>query len=193
LALATSAPTDIGRLSQGIPTPGNRFRSNSRFTSRKQGLAWLVPGLGGRGTLKWSPGSDTYWGGRAIISEQTIRSGERGSINFKTLLGFLLLAALVFAGFKIIPVYIENYQFQDSMQTEARFALSGYPRKSEDDIREDLWKEMQKEGIPARKEDLHVSIQQSLVSITLDYSVPIDLKLFQWSPEFHLHADNHTI
>lgn len=111
----------------------------------------------------------------------------------KSLLMLVILAALVFAGIKLVPVYITNYQFQDSMQTEARFALSGWPRKSEDDIREDLWKEMQKEGITARKEDLHISIQQSLVNITLDYNVPIDLKLFQWSAEFHLHADNHTI
>ncbi len=138
-------------------------------------------------------GSHFCWGGLAIISEQTIRSSERGSINAKTLLGIVFLAALVFAGFKIVPVYIQNYQFQDAMQTEARFALSGWPKKSEDDVRDDLWKEMQKEGIPARKEDLHVSIQQSLVNITLDYSVPIDLMLFQWAPEFHLHADNHTI
>jgi Domain of unknown function (DUF4845) len=170
-----------------------RTEAGAPFTIRKQGLAWLGSGVGGRDTLKWSPGSDTFWGGRAIISEQTIRNSERGSVNMKTLLGFLVLAAFVFAGFKIVPVYIENYQFQDSMQTEARFALSGWPKKSEDDIREDLWKEMQKEGIPARKEDLHISVQQSLVNITLDYTVPIDLKLFQWSPEFHLHADNHTI
>lgn len=132
-------------------------------------------------------------GGRAIFAERQIRNPERGAINFKFLLTVFFLAALIFAGVEIVPVYVTNYQFQDSMQTEARFALSGYPRKSEDDIREDLWKEMQKQGISARKEDLHVSIQQSLVNITLDYSVPIDLKLFQWSPEFHLHADNHTI
>lgn len=114
-------------------------------------------------------------------------------MNFKFLLTVAFVGALIFAGVKIVPVYVTNYQFQDSMQTEARFALSGYPRKSEDDIREDLWKEIQKQGISARKEDLHVSIQQSLVNITLDYTVPIDLELFQWSPEFHLHADNHTI
>ena len=97
------------------------------------------------------PGKRFYWGGRAIISEHINRSGERGSINFKTLLGFLILAALVFAGFKIVPVYVENYQFQDAMQTEARFALSGWPKKSEDEIREDLWKEMH-EQIPQFKE-----------------------------------------
>lgn len=142
--------------------------------------------------MKSSP-RQHFYRRHAIFTERPIRDGERGSINFKFLFTVLFVAALVFAAIKIVPVYVTNYQFQDSMQTEARFALSGYPRKSEDDIREDLWKEMQKQGIPARKEDIHVSIQQSLVNITLDYSVPIDLKLFQWAPEFHLHADNHTI
>ena len=142
--------------------------------------------------MKSSP-RQHFYRRHAIFTERPIRDRERGSINFKFLFTVLFVAALVFSAIKIVPVYVTNYQFQDSMQTEARFALSGYPRKSEDDIREDLWKEMQKQGIPARKEDIHVSIQQSLVNITLDYSVPIDLKLFQWAPEFHLHADNHTI
>ena len=127
------------------------------------------------------------------MKSQDHRNRERGGSNAKTLLAVLFVAALVFAGVKIVPVYVINYQFQDSMQTEARFALSGYPRKSEDDVREDLWKEAQKQDIPIKKEDIKVSIQQSLVSITLDYSVPIDLKVTVWAPEFHLHADNHTI
>jgi hypothetical protein len=130
---------------------------------------------------------------RFVENDPERRNGERGGSNAKTILAVLFVAALVFLGVKIVPVYVINYQFQDSMQTEARFALSGYPRKSEDDVREDLWKEAQKQGIPIKKEDIKVSIQQSLVSITLDYSVPIDLKVTEWAPEFHLHADNHTI
>jgi hypothetical protein len=139
------------------------------------------------------PRETNLLGGRAALKSLEQRNGERGGSNAKTILAVLFVAVLVFLGVKIVPVYVINYQFQDSMQTEARFALSGYPRKTEDDVREDLWKEAQKQGIPVKKEDIKVSIQQSLVSITLDYSVPIDLKVTEWAPEFHLHADNHTI
>jgi hypothetical protein len=30
-------------------------------------------------------------------------------------------------------------------------------------------------------------------AISLDYSVPIDLQVYQFSLQFHDHADNHTI
>jgi hypothetical protein len=149
--------------------------------------------LGGRDTVKLSSWEQSHSGGRAILVEQPNREMERGGSTVKFILTVLVLGALIFAGVKIIPVYVTNYQFQDSMQTEARFALSGFPRKTEDEVRDDLWKEAQKQGIPARKEDIHVTIEQGVVTITMDYSVPIDLKVYQWAPEFHLHADNHTI
>ena len=31
------------------------------------------------------------------------------------------------------------------------------------------------------------------VDISLDYSVPIDLAVYQFTLQFHPHADNHTI
>jgi hypothetical protein len=125
--------------------------------------------------------------------EQIIRNRERGGSKLKFLLTILVVGVMVFAAIKIVPVYVTNYQFQDSMQTEARFALSGYPRKTEDDVREDLYKEALKQGIDIKKEDIKVTIQQSLVTISLDYTVPIDLKFYQWDKQFHVYADNHTI
>lgn len=108
-------------------------------------------------------------------------------------LTLLVVGVLVFTAVKIVPVYVTNYQFNDAMMSEARFALSGYSRKTEDDIREDIWKEMQKDGIPGKREDIHVIISGSLVNISLDYSVAVDLKVYQLSIPFHSHADNHTI
>jgi hypothetical protein len=116
---------------------------------------------------------------------------ERGGAGLKMLLTLLILGALVFAAVKIIPPYFANFQLQDSMQTEARFALVN--RKGEDDMRDDVWKKMQELGITARKEEIKVSVVGASVTISVDYSVPIDLKAFQFSLQFHPHADNHTI
>ena len=93
----------------------------------------------------------------------------------------------------IVPVYVEAYQFQDSIEAESRFALTGYPKKSVDDIRDDIYKKALDLDIPAKREDIHVSVTNGSVEIGTDYSVLIDLKVYQYTLQFHPHADNHTI
>ena len=121
--------------------------------------------------------------------------GDRGGSKLNTLITLVVLGAIVFACVKIVPPYFANYQLQDSMQTEARFALSSYPKKSMDDIREDLFKRVQELDIPAKKESIRVSVDATNgnVDIGCDYTVPVDLKVYQFTLQFHPHADNHTL
>jgi hypothetical protein len=123
--------------------------------------------------------------------KQPDRSGERGGSKLKTVLALLIVGFLIFSGVKIIPAYFANYQLQDSMQTEARFAISN--RKGEEEIREDIWKKVQELEIPAKRESIKVSSSQGSVTISLDYMIPVDLRVYQFNLEFHPHADNHTI
>jgi hypothetical protein len=123
----------------------------------------------------------------------TKRSNERGGSKLNLILTLLFMGVMVFIAVKIVPVFFANYQFQDSIESESRFALTGYPKKSVDDIREDLWKKAQDLGIPARKEDIRVVVSNGSVDLGVDYSVPIDLSVYQFTLQFHPHADNHTI
>jgi len=121
--------------------------------------------------------------------------GEHGGSKLNFLITVLVLGAMIFAAVKIVPVFFANYQLQDSMQTEARFALSAYPKKGPDDIRDDIFKKMQELDIPAKREDIKVIMDAATgnVDLGLDYSVTIDLKVYQWTKLFHVHADNHSI
>ncbi|HXO45031.1 MAG TPA: hypothetical protein VN846_06145 [Candidatus Cybelea sp.] len=121
------------------------------------------------------------------------QNGERGGSKISLILTLLIVAALGFTAVKIVPVYVEAYQFQDSIEAESRFALTGYPKKSVDDIRDDIYKKAQDLDIPAKREDIRVSVTNGSVEIGTDYSVLIDLKLYQYTLQFHPHADNHTI
>ncbi|MFZ0978562.1 MAG: hypothetical protein WAN23_04080 [Candidatus Acidiferrales bacterium] len=121
------------------------------------------------------------------------RAGQRGGSTLNKLITIAILGALAFIAVKIVPVYVNNYEFQDSIETESRFALAGYPKKSVDDIRDDVFKKTQELGIPAKKEDIQVTVDNSDVDIGLDYSVPINLAVYQFTLQFHPHADNHSI
>jgi hypothetical protein len=118
---------------------------------------------------------------------------ERGGSKLNLLLTLAILGGIVFVGVKILPPYFANYQFQDAFQAEARFAMSGYPKKTEDDVREDIWKKAQDLEIPLKKDQIQVVLNQGNVTISTDYTVPIDLIVYQFSLQFHPHADNHTI
>ena len=118
---------------------------------------------------------------------------ERGGSKLNLIFTLVIMGAIVFSAAKLVPVYFANYQFQDAINSESRFALTGYPKKSIDDIRDDVWNKAQELSIPVRKEDIQVNVTNGSVDISLDYSVPIDLAVYQLTLQFHPHADNHTI
>jgi len=121
------------------------------------------------------------------------RAGQRGGSKLNTLITIVILGSLAFIAVKIVPVYVNNFQFQDSIESESRFALAGYPKKSPDDIRDDVFKKVQELGIPAKEEDIQVTVDRSSVDIDLSYTVPINLAVYQFNLQFHPHADNHNI
>ena len=121
------------------------------------------------------------------------KSRERGGSKGSLVLTLLVLGAMAFVAIKIAPVYFANYQFQDSIETESRFALRGYPKKGPEDVREDIWNKVKELGIPAEKDSIKVAMENGSVEIGLDYSVPIDLAVYQFTLQFHPHADSHSI
>jgi len=129
--------------------------------------------------------------GLTISKQRQSAQREHGRGRLGTLLTVLILAVAVFVAIKVVPAYVLNYQLQDSMQTEARFAISS--KKGEEEIREAVWKKIQELGIPARKEDIRVTVVDTSVTIVVNYVVHVDLEVYEFNLEFHPHADNHTI
>ena len=118
---------------------------------------------------------------------------ERGGSKLNFLITVAILGAMAYIGVKIIPVYVANYEFQDAIEAESRFALTGYPKKSVEDVRQDVFKKAQDLGLPITADAIRIDMTTGTVAIALDYSVPIDLSVYQFTLDFHPHADNHTI
>jgi hypothetical protein len=116
---------------------------------------------------------------------------QRGGAKINLVLTLLILGGMIFVGVMIAPPYFNNYQLQDAMKTEARFA--GYNRKTDEEIRDDVWKKVQELEIPVKKEDIHVVNENNTVLITIDYSIPVDMKFTQFTMDFHARGDNHSL
>jgi hypothetical protein len=121
-----------------------------------------------------------------------VRSGEHGGGKLNLVLTLVVIGFMVFAAIKIVPVYVNNYELQDSMETEARFAVAN--RKTPVDIRQDVWKKVVELGVPAKQDSLKVSYgPDGTIQLTLDYTVAIDLFVYKWDKDFHIRADNRSI
>src|SRR5580704_16574378 len=83
------------------------------------------------------------------------RRGQRGAGRLKAMVWLVILVAGLYAGIKIVPVLFAEYQFQDAMQTAARYASVN--RQTPEDIRKILMLEVQKQDIPLKPEDIHVT------------------------------------
>src|SRR3984957_9254206 len=129
--------------------------------------------------------------GVMIPMAQRNRNSQRGGSRLSSILMLVVLGVLAFAAFRIVPAYFADYQLNDAMTTEARFAQVN--RKAAADVQDDIWKKVQELGIPAKKEDILVITEQGLVKISVNYTVPVDLVVTQKDLQFHDQAANKAL
>jgi hypothetical protein len=116
---------------------------------------------------------------------------QRGEGRFKAIAFTVVLAFGVFAAFKLLPPYINEYQLSDKMQEQAKFGVVN--RYSEEQIRETVFKEAQDLDVPIKKEDIKVLASTSVVRISLDYRVPIDLLVYKMELHFTPSSENKSL
>ena len=97
--------------------------------------------------------------------------------TLKLIVGFVVIAAVVYGSAILIPPFLSNYQFEDAIETEAR--MSTYSTKPEDAIRDSVFKRAQDLEIPISKEQIKVqrSGYQGTGSILIEtqYTVHVNL------------------
>jgi len=119
------------------------------------------------------------------------RCRQRGAGRLKAVVVLAIFAGMIYVAVKVIPILVNNYEFQDSIQSTARMATVN--RQSAEDIRASVLKEAQNEQIPIAAEDIHIKDEGGHVEISADYSVTVDLHVYQWTLNFHPSAMNNPI
>ena len=110
------------------------------------------------------------------------KSAERGDGKIKAIIYTLFLIVGVYVAFKVVPVYVAEYQLKDKMNEQARFAVVN--RYSEDQVRDMLYKVVQDLDIPAKREDIKVTTTGKGLMISLSYTVPVDLVFYKTDINF---------
>jgi hypothetical protein len=116
---------------------------------------------------------------------------QRGSGKFKAIAYMAIVVFGIFCAVRLLPPYIAEYQLSDKMQDQARFGVVNH--YSEDQIRDVIFKEAQDLDVPIKKEQIKVLANPSLVRISLDYTVPIDLLVYKMDLHFTPSSENKSL
>ena len=108
---------------------------------------------------------------------QSFRRPQRGEGRLKALIYTVILVTLVFLAVKLVPLYVAEYQLQDKMNEQAKFAVVN--RYTEEQIRDILFKVVQDLDIPATRDDIKLASTNHGISISITYTVPVDFLVYK--------------
>ena len=126
----------------------------------------------------------------SCVTSSSKRS-QCGEGRLKAIIYTVILAAAVFAAVKVVPVYVAEYELKDKITEQARFAIVN--RYTEEQVRDIIFKVIQDLDIPANREDIKVQNTNHGVMITVNYSVPVDFKVYKTELSFSPSSEGRDI
>jgi hypothetical protein len=115
--------------------------------------------------------------------------------SLKMVTGIVAIVAAVYLIAVLAPPYFSNYQFEDAIKTEAQ--LGTYSTKSEDAIRDALFKKAQDLDVPITREQIKVTrigvTGSGSLSIDAPYVVHVNLPGYPLDLHFEPTTRNKSV
>jgi len=129
--------------------------------------------------------------GQKTSGLRTQRRSERGEGKLKAIIITAILLLGVLAGVKVIPPYVAEYQLNDKIQEIARFGIVEH--STEDQIKDKVMKTIEDLEIPATKDNIKVTAGTQRVTISVDYTVPVDIFFYHVDLHFTPSSENKSL
>ncbi|MFQ5723359.1 MAG: hypothetical protein ACE5G6_02615 [Terriglobia bacterium] len=114
-----------------------------------------------------------------------------GGSRLNLIVALVVIAAIILVAVRIVPVYVRNYEFEEAMRNQAKFA--GVDRKPPEALRRELLKEARELGLPEPpKLRLTVIPAPGGVRISSQYTVQVDLIIFKQDLNFSYRTETST-
>jgi len=97
----------------------------------------------------------------------------------------------VIAGVKVIPPYVAEYKLNDKIQEIARFGIVEHSTEAQ--IKDKVMKTIQDLEIPATMENIKVTAGTQRVTISVDYTVPVDILFYHVELHFTPSSENKSL
>ena len=112
--------------------------------------------------------------------------------HFKALFGLAMVVTAFYAAFLLIPIYYNNYSFQDELDNQARQA-SYSNGITDQDVQEILARKAKELEIPLGPDQIHVARTGNEITITTQYTVNIHTPIRDFELKFEPSTKNKRI
>lgn len=116
----------------------------------------------------------------------------RGRVPWGTLFWLLLLGAIVYAAIKLVPAYMDVYQFEDAVQ-ETMTGLSTYSAslrgQTERRLRDEILRLAGKYNIPIQEPDVQIQWFSDRATVEIHVVREVPLQVYTWRIERHVRAE----
>ncbi len=119
-----------------------------------------------------------------------MRRADAGKGSGKAIFALCVVLALAFVAIKTLPVYVHNFQFQAYLRELAVQATVQH--FTVEAIRKAVVFKAKDLDLPIAPENVKATAGNK-VTIEIDYSVPIDLKVYNFNLHFTPSAENRAI
>jgi len=110
------------------------------------------------------------------------RPSDSGVGSLKTIFVLLVLGAVAYVAYKTVPVYVNSYEVQDYIRQLA--IKASVERVKAEAIQDQVTAHAVEKDLPVTRDDVKVTINGGKVRIDMDYTVPVDLKVYVLSLHF---------
>ena len=120
-----------------------------------------------------------------------MRHSDSGGGNIKAYLTLAFLLCVAYAGFKVIPVYVSSYELDDFIRQQTPFWLA--QRVPSDGIRNRVLEKARDLELPLDPDNVIVEASSASISVNLEYTVPVDLKVYTLKLHFKPSAESRAL
>jgi len=113
---------------------------------------------------------------------------ERGAGHVKLFIVLAVFAAIGYVGFKVVPPFVNNYQLQDTCESESH--LFAAHQKTDQRTRDAVWAEVQSLGIPITQDAIKVEVMGRTAIVSVDYTIVVNILGYDLSLPFHAKGES---
>jgi hypothetical protein len=111
--------------------------------------------------------------------------------KLKAIIGFLVVFGGIYVGWKMIPPYFHNYEFQDDLDEIAR--RNSYTQKTDDDVRALVIQQAGSLDIPLREDQISISRNPDGMGISVHYRIHVDMAVHPMDLDFTVNSVNKRL
>jgi len=120
-----------------------------------------------------------------------MRHTDSGDANIKAYITLAFLICVIYVGFKVTPVYVNSYEIEDFIRQQTPFWLT--QRATADTIRGKILEKARELELPIDADQVQVEASSASVTVNLDYTVPVDIKVYTLKLHFTSSAQNKSL